>query len=1062
MKKVSFRACWWCMFVVMGIWASCGRSGGLPPAPPPGLSPNIEPPTAPPATVGVPYNLSFRWTVNTARPPFFWHLIGSMPPGLQFDPPNGRIYGIPTTPGSFSFTVVVRDSNSPQREESRSYTLLVGSPLGGPLTITTRILPRCKVGVPYMVEILVTGGLSPYTWSMDGNLVPGLTLDQKSGKIEGTPTTTGSYTFTARVFDSQIPSNVATQTLTITCIDPLQITTETLPDAEVGVFYFQQLQAKGGMPCAGGPNDYVWSLESGFFPPGLTLNANGSITGTATAPGNYDFLVRVTDCDAPPETTTKNFTITVNLVGADRFLCVDGINGDDATGDGSSANPFKTINRALQVVSANNMNPSLPRIGAIRIAGSPSGPPLQYNESVTLNAGNGTDVSLLGGWVAFPGDSCSSRLLPPPTDPLNVVIKGLGGPAITTLGLTRSVLIEQLSINGNDAIDSRSTAIENNNSSPTIARNKISGGNASGANSISEGIWNHDGSAPLIVDNEIYGGVGGSTTRAIFNEGAGTNPEIRDNTKDIDGGGNPGIDGGDPSGGGTTTSVGIKNQSGANPIIYDNVITGGTGTNAYGIWNDPASADIARNTIDCEGSATTRICQGILVYGNSSATITANFINMNSATSGNRGLFTRGITVAENSTASIRGNTINGGEGSNDAYGVLVSGSALFGGSSATIGGPAPGESNTIYGGGCSFSNSADTRGIRLFFFGSNATIRNNLISGGCGIDTSTGVEVDSGASAVIDGNDILGGIGNTAIGIHYNGSTGNITSNRVLGSPDFFPPPATSLGIGILVENGIVANQPVIGSIGAGNDIRGSTATVADSIGIWCINADPDISNNDLITGITGNIATNQAIGIFLDDCDNVTVRNNTRIEGGSTSDTVGWSVGIRADFSTGVSISNNPMITGGGSLVSTGILLFGSNATISGNTVNAGASTSINEGIVFSRSGGTVRNNTIDANGAGGLDAYGVRTFGCSDPALGPNGGNTFQGASGNGRHLSDENIPLPATGCPPAITINAAGNTWSEAPAPAGLQCGPGNDSFPPTRNYRVLNGGNCIQF
>ncbi|MHA2659134.1 MAG: Ig domain-containing protein, partial [bacterium JZ-2024 1] len=112
-KKLLLRAGYAGIFVVMGIWASCGRSGGLPPAPPPGLSPNIEPPTAPPATVGVPYNLSFRWTINTAKPPFFWNLVGSMPPGLQFEPANGRIYGTPTTPGNYAFTMVVRDSNIP-------------------------------------------------------------------------------------------------------------------------------------------------------------------------------------------------------------------------------------------------------------------------------------------------------------------------------------------------------------------------------------------------------------------------------------------------------------------------------------------------------------------------------------------------------------------------------------------------------------------------------------------------------------------------------------------------------------------------------------------------------------------------------------------------------------------------------------------------------------------------------------------------------------------------------------------------------------------------------------
>ncbi len=328
-------------------------------------------------------------------------------------------------------------------------------------------------------------------------------------------------------------------------------------------------------------------------------------------------------------------------------------------------------------------------------------------------------------------------------------------------------------------------------------------------------------------------------------------------------------------------------------------------------------------------------------------------------------------------------------------------------------------------------------------------------------MNSATGIGVDP-ASASIGSNEVWGRSGGpantTAIGIHFNNSTGTIASNTVTGN-------GTNLSVGILVENGTVANQPVIGSAGEGNTINGGGSSANDAIGIWCVNADPTIQNNDLIIG-SNTLTNNQAIGVFLDDCDNVTISNNTRIEGGPTDDTVGWSVGIRADFSTGTTISSNPMITGGGSLVSTGILFFGnSSGTITGNTVNAGSATSLNEAIVFSGSGGTVTNNTIDANGAGGMDAYGIRLFGCSNPAMGPAGGNTFQGASGNGRHLWNGNIPN--VGAPPPcgvspLTVNAAGNTWSETPAPAGLQCGPANDSFPTTRNYEIVNAGHCIQF
>ena len=52
----------------------------------------------------------------------------------------------------------------------------------------------------------------------------------------------------------------------------------------------QQLQVSGGAA------PYAWSLADGSLPPGLVLGANdGTISGTPTAPGTYQFTVRVTD-----------------------------------------------------------------------------------------------------------------------------------------------------------------------------------------------------------------------------------------------------------------------------------------------------------------------------------------------------------------------------------------------------------------------------------------------------------------------------------------------------------------------------------------------------------------------------------------------------------------------------------------------------------------------------------------------------------------------------------------------------------------------------------------------
>lgn len=47
------------------------------------------------------------------------------------------------------------------------------------------------------------------------------------------------------------------------------------------------------------------------LPPGLTLNSNGSITGTPTTVGTYRFGVKVCDSETPPQCVTANVGISV-------------------------------------------------------------------------------------------------------------------------------------------------------------------------------------------------------------------------------------------------------------------------------------------------------------------------------------------------------------------------------------------------------------------------------------------------------------------------------------------------------------------------------------------------------------------------------------------------------------------------------------------------------------------------------------------------------------------------------------------------------------------------------
>jgi subtilisin family serine protease len=177
-----------------------------------------------------------------------------------------------------------------------------------PPTITTTSLPDGMVGSAYSQTLAAVDGTLPYAWSVSaGDLPPGLAL-AATGELSGTPSSAGTFTFTARVDDSGTPSQSDTQELTVTIdpepVPPPTITTTSLPGGTVGQPYSQALAATGGT------QPYAWSLDAGALPPGLALNAStGAITGTPTSGGTNSFTVRVTDAGA--QTDTQDLSIAV-------------------------------------------------------------------------------------------------------------------------------------------------------------------------------------------------------------------------------------------------------------------------------------------------------------------------------------------------------------------------------------------------------------------------------------------------------------------------------------------------------------------------------------------------------------------------------------------------------------------------------------------------------------------------------------------------------------------------------------------------------------------------------
>ena len=108
--------------------------------------------------------------------------------------------------------------------------------------------------------------------------------------------------------DSTAPTALtATATLSLVVNEaPLSITTRSLPNATVGTLYGATLAG------AGGTSPYSWTIASGSLPVGMSLAANGVISGTPTGQGSSTFMVQAMDATSPsPLTAIATLSIVV-------------------------------------------------------------------------------------------------------------------------------------------------------------------------------------------------------------------------------------------------------------------------------------------------------------------------------------------------------------------------------------------------------------------------------------------------------------------------------------------------------------------------------------------------------------------------------------------------------------------------------------------------------------------------------------------------------------------------------------------------------------------------------
>ena len=256
-------------------------------------------------------SISVMPTVSGGTTPYTWSISQSSGLDLSISS-SGTITGTaPSTPGTYTVTVTVTDNND--ITASCTFTIKV---LDEP-ELTCPANQTVKPGASISVTPTVSGGTTPYTWSISQS--SGLDLSiSSSGTITGTaPSTPGTYTVTVTVTDDNDCED--TCTLKITVLDEPELTcpsNQTVkPGASISVT----------PTVSGGTTPYTWSISqsSGLD---LSISSSGTITGTApSTPGTYTVTVTVTDDNDCEDTCTLKITVSCPTI------TVSGLSDEEVT-----------------------------------------------------------------------------------------------------------------------------------------------------------------------------------------------------------------------------------------------------------------------------------------------------------------------------------------------------------------------------------------------------------------------------------------------------------------------------------------------------------------------------------------------------------------------------------------------------------------------------------------------------------------------------------------------------------------------------------------------------------
>ncbi len=344
---------------------------------------------------------AFTYTITASQSPTSYHVVGgiaTLPGGLAINNSTGVLSGTPALPGLYELTISA--TNASGTGQSLLF-LTIGANAAAP-AITSAISTSGTLGSPFSFTLTASDSPTTFGIGLYGSalnlLPPGLSLDEATGVISGTPTGCGIFQETAYAENATLTGALAYFTITIPAgAGAPAITSGSTATATVGSPFSYQITATNTPTSYAAPE----------LPAGLTLDmSTGAITGTPTAAaGTYSVAISATNSHG---TGASSLTISLGATTAATPVITSSLSASGTAGASFSyqitASNSPTSFAATFLPVGLSINAATGQIsGTLAIPGN-----LTINLVATNGGGSGTAVLTINASSAGSSDAAAT------------------------------------------------------------------------------------------------------------------------------------------------------------------------------------------------------------------------------------------------------------------------------------------------------------------------------------------------------------------------------------------------------------------------------------------------------------------------------------------------------------------------------------------------------------------------------------------------------------------------------------------------------------------------------